>query len=109
MKSHFFNGRHLQLAKLAAVAVSTLILMGAIQFAAVAEGVPEAAPLLPTAQLYFIENRGQTDSAVHYYLQGKDKTLYFTPTGVTIALDQTQEDGDSSDRWVVSRDLRHLW
>jgi hypothetical protein len=36
--------------------------------------------------LYFIENRGQVDERVAYYVQGKDKTLYFTAQGVTFAL-----------------------
>jgi hypothetical protein len=29
--------------------------------------------------LHFIENNGQIDGPVAYYLQGQDKTLYFTP------------------------------
>src|SRR5689334_20205570 len=33
--------------------------------------------------LHFIENNGQIDGPVAYYLQGQDKTLYFTPQGVT--------------------------
>lgn len=36
--------------------------------------------------LYFIENRGQLDPRVAYYVQGHDKTLYFTPEGVTFVL-----------------------
>jgi hypothetical protein len=36
--------------------------------------------------LYFIANQGQVDSRVVYYVQGGDKTLYFTPQGVTFAL-----------------------
>ena len=36
--------------------------------------------------LYFIENRGQLDSRVAYYIQGSDKSLYFTPQGVTLVL-----------------------
>src|SRR6266536_6186502 len=36
--------------------------------------------------LYFIENRGQLDSRVAYYVQGRDTTLYFTADGMTIAL-----------------------
>jgi hypothetical protein len=38
--------------------------------------------------LYFIENRGQVDERVHYYVQGKETTLYFTPQGVTFVLDK---------------------
>ena len=36
--------------------------------------------------LYFIENRGQLDSRVAYYVQGRDKSLYFTSEGITFAL-----------------------
>ena len=38
--------------------------------------------------LYFIENRGQTDPQVAYYLGGSDKTIYFTRKGVTFSLTQ---------------------
>ncbi len=36
--------------------------------------------------LYFIENRGQMDGRVAYYVQGQDKTVYFTVQGITYAL-----------------------
>ncbi|MFN8459054.1 MAG: FG-GAP-like repeat-containing protein, partial [Anaerolineae bacterium] len=36
--------------------------------------------------LYFIENQGQLDDRVAYYIQGHDKTLYFTQEGITFAL-----------------------
>src|SRR5713226_3704268 len=36
--------------------------------------------------LYFIENRGQVDGQVAYYVQGRDTVLYFTPAGVTFVL-----------------------
>ena len=35
---------------------------------------------------YFIENRGQVDSRVAYYLQGRDSAVYFTAGGLTFAL-----------------------
>jgi hypothetical protein len=34
--------------------------------------------------LYFIENRGQLDPIVAYYVQGRDTTLYFTAEGMTL-------------------------
>jgi hypothetical protein len=40
--------------------------------------------------LYFIPNTGQMDSQVAYYVQGKDKSLYFTPEGVTFALSRAK-------------------
>src|SRR5262245_28702945 len=38
--------------------------------------------------LYFIENRGQTDSRVAYYVQGANKVFYFTDEGITLVLSQ---------------------
>ena len=36
--------------------------------------------------LYFIENQGQLDTRVAYYIQGGDKSIYFTGRGVTFVL-----------------------
>jgi len=36
--------------------------------------------------LYFIENQGQIDERVTYYLQGHTTSLYFTSRGLTFAL-----------------------
>ena len=47
--------------------------------------VVEAYGQLP---LYFIENQGQLDSQVSYYIQGRDKSIYFTPKGVTYVADE---------------------
>jgi len=41
--------------------------------------------------LYFIENRGQTDPKVAYYIKGKEKTLFFTRDGITFALKGEKE------------------
>jgi len=35
--------------------------------------------------LYFVENRGQTDARVAFYVPCKDNTIYFTPGGLTLA------------------------
>jgi hypothetical protein len=43
--------------------------------------------------LYFIENRGQLDSRVAFYLQGREKTLYFTEQGVTFVLMDSRRRG----------------
>ncbi len=40
--------------------------------------------------LYFIENRGQLDSRVAYYVQGRDTTLYFTAEGMTLVPDRAE-------------------
>ncbi len=49
--------------------------------------LPAAFGKLP---LYFIENQGQLDERVAYYVQGSDTTLYFTSAGVTFALTHSQ-------------------
>ena len=38
--------------------------------------------------LYFIPNQGQMDARVAYYLQGRDKTIYFTSEGLTYVLSE---------------------
>ena len=41
--------------------------------------------------LLFIENRGQLDPTVAYYVQGRSTSLYFTPRGLTFALSGKQD------------------
>ncbi len=41
--------------------------------------------------LYFIENRGQVDERVAYYLQGRDKSVYFTCGGAHFCLERDRE------------------
>ena len=36
--------------------------------------------------LHFIPNLGQADERVDFYIQGKDKAVYFTPAGLTLIL-----------------------
>ena len=36
--------------------------------------------------LYFVENRGQLDDRVAYYVQGRDTSVYFTGQGLTFAM-----------------------
>ncbi len=47
---------------------------------------PYAGDLFAQLPLYFIENRGQVGAAARYYIQGSDRTLYFTPEGVIFRL-----------------------
>ncbi|MCX6580129.1 MAG: SBBP repeat-containing protein [Candidatus Aminicenantes bacterium] len=53
--------------------------------------------------LYFIPNKGQMDKKVYYYIQGKDKTVYFTSEGITYSLDSkdSSQPSQPSRRWVV--------
>ena len=57
-----------------------------------------AQALLGKLPLYFVENRGQEDAQVAYYLQGRDTAVYFTGTGVTFALSGPKPDGAVIDR-----------
>jgi uncharacterized repeat protein (TIGR01451 family) len=58
--------------------------------------------------LYFIENRGQIDARVAYYVEGRDTSLYFTSRGVTFDLRSeknrlpSSESSSSSDRLKAS-------
>ena len=67
-------------------------------------GVPAAPPAAPDTAtkarveaafgqlpLLFIENRGQLDPTVAYYVQGRSMSLYFTPGGLTFALSGKQD------------------
>ncbi len=40
--------------------------------------------------LDFIPNRGQVDGQVSFYIKGSDRTVYFTPGGMTLALHKTE-------------------
>jgi hypothetical protein len=70
--------------------------------------------------LYFIANQGQVDERAAYYIQGRDKSLYFTSEGVTFILtrpDPLKKDGKAPDpgkshaenqpreQWVVKLDF----
>ncbi len=46
--------------------------------------------------LCFIENRGQLDSRVAYYVQGRDTTLYFAADGMTHVQTQQKRGGNSA-------------
>ena len=43
--------------------------------------------------LYFVENQGQLDAQVAYYIQGRDQTIYFSTQGVTFALSGPAQEG----------------
>jgi CARDB/Beta-propeller repeat len=47
--------------------------------------------------LYFVENHGQEDAEVGYYVQGRDTAVYFTATGVTFALTDANADRTALD------------
>ena len=53
--------------------------------------------------LYFIENRGQTDPKVSYYIKGKDETLFFTKEGITFALTGEKVTGTEKEETVNTK------
>jgi uncharacterized repeat protein (TIGR01451 family) len=42
--------------------------------------------------LYFVENKGQVDARVAYYVQGKNQVIYFMPDGLTLVLRENFRD-----------------
>ena len=92
-----------QLTKLVWIISCLLLLSGAGPIYAEPEYDKPAGLPSSIERLYFIENRGQLDPAVSYYLSGRNKTLYFTQTGVTIAL--TESEANNLARWVVKLDF----
>ena len=54
--------------------------------------------------LYFVPNEGQVDGPAAFYVQGKDKTIYFAPGGLTFALSGPPARPPAG-RWVVKLDF----
>ncbi len=52
----------------------------------------------PRVAIPFVENRGRASDEVRYVVDGAGRTLFFTPSGVTIALRGPSTDADS---WAV--------
>ena len=53
------------------------------------DGVKGVEAVLSNVPLSFVQNRGQVDGPVNYYVQGADTSLYFGPGGVTYTLSKT--------------------
>jgi len=53
--------------------------------------------------LYFIENQGQMDEEVAFYVKGADKTLYFTPNGITFAITERKERSPNLDLFSIEK------
>src|SRR5262245_18203219 len=106
LRQHFIKSSRYQPIKWLFILSGLLLLLGTrpaqAETGRTAEGIR---PYLQAGGLYFIENRGQLEPEVSYYLQGQDKTLYFTPTGLTIALTETTPGADTGERWVVKLDF----
>jgi len=94
----------------------TLIACAAAAISLSAAGIRAQSPAVFAAgledmPLHFIENQGQLNDVVGYYIQGRDKNIYFTPEGVTFALtdrgslEPRDERAASSRRCVVKLDF----
>ncbi len=57
--------------------------------------------------LYFVENQGQMDQHVAYYLQGRNSTVYFTSEGVTYAVSAPAPDESANHPDAAAHDDRH--
>jgi hypothetical protein len=66
--------------------------------AAAETGVETSLMNLP---LYFIENQGQLDQCVAYYVQGSDMSLYFTAQDVTFAMSTPAEEDASQEHYAI--------
>jgi hypothetical protein len=79
------------------------------------ENIRESLYRLP---LYFVENQGQIDSGIGYYVQGRDKSVYFTERGLTFILNEEDDtatgnalrpvamgEGPQRERWAVRLDF----
>lgn len=62
-------------------------------------GAPAAQTALSRLPLLFVENRGQYEHNVAYYVLSRDKNLYFTPRGVMFTLTGNQQ------RWAIALDF----
>ncbi len=58
--------------------------------------------------LYFCPNGGQWDRRVAFSVQGKEKTLYFTPEGVTFVLAKPGQDQENSSPLDSPRPLKRI-
>jgi hypothetical protein len=93
-------GREVEMKTLGTVVVILVVLtestVGAQDGRAATTSLPKAS--FGKLPIYFIENRGAYPDEVAYYVQGSDKTLFFTKHGVTFRLEGKDRD------WVVKLD-----
>ena len=69
---------------------------------------PEATLNFGKIPLFFIPNKGQLDSAVSYYVQGKDQILYFTADGIVFALTKQAEENEDAKKIGPKRPSRRI-
>ncbi len=73
---------------------------------------PNIVRALDELPLYFVENRGQSDARASHYIVGKDKTIFFTPQGVSFVLNappaaraKAADGAELPARWTVALDF----
>lgn len=92
-------------------------------------GIPGTVPMIPLGQiarphavtpgsevkaasdygrmaLYFVPNEGQVDSRVAYYVNGRDKSIYFRPDGLTFILNEPIQREHRRPRQLVEPERR---
>jgi hypothetical protein len=103
--------------KSALMTVVIMIVLACLQTSSAGQkGGAEAQPLaLPRVQaprviqdfgkmpLCFIPNDGQVNGPAAFYVKGRDKTIYFSPEGLTFVLNGTLR--PAPERWVVKLDF----
>jgi len=55
--------------------------------------------------LYFIENQGQVDGPVSFYVKGSNKTIYFTSEGLTYVLNERKGGANDKNHALPEKDL----
>ncbi len=80
--------------------VMVLMVMGLTSCASFSVSAPSSPQIQTTfgqMPLYFIENKGQVEEQVAYYVLGRDTNLYFTAQGITFTLSDIGTHGNSWD------------
>src|SRR5438067_7300938 len=68
-----------------AVVTGCVLGLSVLGWGALKAPLPRPQAALDKLPIYFIENRGQLDNRVSYYVQGQGLSVYFTPGGVSFA------------------------
>src|SRR5206468_3105563 len=73
-----------------------------------AAAASEQSPAVKTVSwpLFFVENQGQVDEPVRYYLQGADKSFSFRRDGVSVQVRELVDPGKPRDRHAPWQETR---
>jgi hypothetical protein len=92
-------GKEVEMKALSAVVVLVVLAGGLVHVQQAAATPSLLKATFGNLPIYFVENRGVYPDEVAYYIQGSDKTLFFTKDGITFRL----RGGDRD--WVVKLDF----